>query len=94
MALITTAQLVCYQCENKFPINLNFKPKEVTCPFCQRSMASDMIEDLFTAAGTVSDLNYHFIKYHQERDESLFSLEISSQELNLPVDNIRQYPKG
>lgn len=85
--MMTTAKLLCCQCDNKFPLNLNVKPESITCPYCQVKMAEDMIEKVYQAALTVSDLNYHFKKYNNERNEELFQLEVIPQEIALPVDN-------
>lgn len=88
MSMITTAGLTCGQCGNFFQLNLNEKPAEIKCPFCQSEMASDMIESVYNAASTVSDLNYHFRKYKSERNEALFSLSVEEREVHLPIDDI------
>ncbi len=88
MSLITTAFLNCGQCLNKFPINLSMKPDSIMCPFCQSTMTNDMIQEVYNAALTVADLNYHFKKYADERNEQLFSLSIDPKEVELPIDNI------
>ena len=88
MSLITTAFLNCGQCTNSFPINLNIKPETIICPFCQTVMTSDMIQEVYRTALTVADLNYHFKKYADERNEPSFSLTVAPREVSLPIDNI------
>lgn len=89
MSKVTTANLTCGQCSNCFPINLNTKPKAITCPFCQSDVETDMIERIYQVALTVSDLNYHFRKYASEENDNLFELSVRELEVNLPVDNIQ-----
>lgn len=48
-----------------------------------------MIERIYQAALTVSDLNYHFRKYASEENDNLFELSVRELEVNLPVDNIQ-----
>ncbi|EKQ29560.1 hypothetical protein LCALPC37_1254 [Lacticaseibacillus paracasei] len=50
-------------------------------------MASDMIEDVYTAAGYVSDINYHFRKYLNERDEPEFRLSVWEEEIHYPYED-------
>lgn len=87
MSKITVAHLTCGQCNNDFPLNLNVKPESITCPFCQSDVEDNMIEDIYRAALSVWDLNYHFRKYHSERNENLFELSVKEKEVSLPVDN-------
>lgn len=87
MSLITTATLTCFQCSNAFPVNANKTPEHITCPFCQVAMADDMIKEVYDALLTVADLNYHFLKYQSDRGESLFQLNVRSQEVKLTSDN-------
>lgn len=93
MSLITVGKLQCYQCGNKFPVNLNHRPDSIDCPYCQNTVPEDMINDILEAASAVVDLNRRLLKYHFQRDENLFGLEVTPQEVDLPVDNKKQYPQ-
>jgi transcription elongation factor Elf1 len=87
LAMFTRASLTCSQCGKSFPLNLNVKPQAIRCPFCQKEMASDMIEDVYTAAGYVSDINYRFRKYLNERDEPEFRLSVWEEEIHYPYED-------
>ena len=83
MALMTTAELKCLHCGNTFPISMYDKPKSISCIFCLAKVEDDMIDKIYNAALTVADLNSHFIKYHDERNEDLFQLHFTTQEVAL-----------
>ncbi|MGT2866629.1 hypothetical protein [Streptococcus fryi] len=83
MALMTTAELQCMYCGNAFPINLYAKPESINCLYCLARVENDMIDKIYNAALTVADLNSHFIKYNQERNEDLFQLHLTTQEVAL-----------
>lgn len=90
MSMITVASLTCGGCENEFPISTMSKPKSVTCPFCSRNMAEDMINEFFNAIQYVAEVNGNFIKYHDEYDNNLFSLSVKQKEVKLQIDDIQQ----
>lgn len=90
MSLISVASLSCGNCGNEFPLNASSQPESITCPYCQTKMSDDMIGQVYDALLTVGDVNYHFIKYQQERDEALFQLNVKSQEVKLAGDSTRQ----
>lgn len=88
MSLITTASLTCGQCSNSFPLNLNFKPDSISCPFCQTDVENNMIEKIFEAISYVKDLNKDFVQFSKDRKESLFTLTVAPLELTFPGDSI------
>lgn len=90
MTLMTTAEIKCMYCGNTFPISLYKKPSSISCIFCLAKVEDDMIEKIYNAALTVADLNHHFIKYHEERNEDLFQLHITTKEVALRCDNTQQ----
>lgn len=87
MALMTTAELKCFQCGKTFPISLYKKPNNITCVFCLSEVEKNMIDRIYNAALTVADLNSHFIKYNQESNEDLFQLHLTTEEVSLKSDN-------
>lgn len=88
MAKLTIAELHCFQCGKNFPLNM-YKPiSSITCPYCNTDMDETMIEKVRNAWGYVADLNQDFHKYFMERDEPRFSLNVSMQDVHLPLDDI------
>lgn len=87
MALITTAELKCFHCGKTFPISMYKQPNSISCIFCLAKIEDDMIDKIYNAALTVADLNSHFIKYSQERNEDLFQLHLTTQEVTLKCED-------
>lgn len=86
MAQVTTAHVKCGKCSHEFLIDTAHELTEIRCPYCQTKMADDMVEKVLHAWGYVSDLNADFVKYHIDREEPLFSVQIESDEVPMPSD--------
>ena len=81
----TFAKIKCKKCNNSFDIYWNDMPNSpYKCPHCFAQIDEHMSEQLKNAIGTVWDLNYHFKKYANERNEPDFSVDIINVEI--PAD--------
>ncbi len=84
MGQITTVQITCGQCGHKFVLNTSTWPSTIQCPYCLETMAEDMIPSVKEAWGTVSDLNMDFVKYHSDRGEPQFSVDLVAEQVHFP----------
>lgn len=88
MSRHTIAKLYCYQCQHGFPLNMTMPITEIRCPYCNEKVDSDMVEKIRDAFGVVHDLNLDFADNHVTSDQPQFSLDVISDEIHLPLDDI------
>ena len=84
MAQITVVQITCGQCGHKFVLNTSTWPSTIQCPYCQEEMSQDMIPRVKEAWGTASDLNMDFARYHADRNETKFSVDLIAEQAHFP----------
>ncbi|POZ56205.1 hypothetical protein LYSIN_00988 [Lysinibacillus sphaericus] len=84
--MATRADITCKNCENTFQVFWNDFSKQLPlgCPYCDRTIDETMTEMIKNALGTAWEVNYHFRKYHEERDEALFTVDI--KDVFVPID--------
>lgn len=71
----------CFHCGGKFELysrNMNHNDKPPICPHCLAGMNKTQWERLIDAYYTISEVNNDFRKYHQDRGESLFQVELKN----------------
>ncbi|KHD86342.1 hypothetical protein NG54_03205 [Heyndrickxia ginsengihumi] len=84
--MATRADITCKNCENTFHVFWNNFEKQLPleCPYCSKEIDETMTEMIKNALGTTWEANYHFRKYHQERNEPLFTVNIV--DVFVPID--------
>lgn len=86
--MTTAANIKCCNCNNSFSIYWTALTEDrIQCPHCFASMDDHMTTRTKEALGTVVDLNMHFVKYADERDENRF--EVNIVETHVPSDKFR-----
>lgn len=85
----TQAKIHCFNCDSTYHVYWAGIDREriINCPHCDAKMDQDMWERIVHAMGTVHDLNYHFRKYHGERNEDLF--EVAVENVHVPNEKFR-----
>ena len=71
----------CFHCGGKFELysrNMNHDDKPPRCPHCLKMMDKTQWKRLVDAYYTFAEVNKNFRKYHDERGEALFQVELSS----------------
>ncbi|TPR43189.1 hypothetical protein DY124_06325 [Apilactobacillus micheneri] len=86
MAYLTIPSLKCFQCGNSFTISEDQLNSELRCPFCRSKMDEESRKDLKDAVLHLKDINYHFKKFHAEREETLFQASVNAMEVHLTPD--------
>ncbi|WP_034438075.1 hypothetical protein [Clostridium ihumii] len=74
------AKIHCINCDNDYYVyerNLS-RNQIMNCPHCDCVMDETMWHSICDAIGSVMDINYHFLKYHNERNEDLFQVSIEN----------------
>lgn len=69
----------CFQCKGKFELysrNMNHDDMPPMCPHCLTRMGKKQWERLIDAYYTFQEVNMDFSKYHEDRGEPLFQVEI------------------
>ena len=69
----------CFHCGNKFELyshSMNFEDKPPMCPHCLARMNEKQWERLINAYFTFAEVNTDFRKYHDDRGEMLFQVEL------------------
>lgn len=85
----TQAKIHCFNCDSTYYVywdGIN-RDKIISCPHCDAEIDKKMWKKIVNAMGTVNDLNYHFRKYHDERNEDLF--EVSIENVHVPKEKFR-----
>lgn len=86
--MTTVAKIKCCNCDNSFSVYWTSFPKEaIQCPHCFATMDEHMSEKTKNVLGAVNDVNYHFLKYQEERNEHRF--EINIEEVHVPPAQFR-----
>lgn len=87
--MATRADITCNNCSNTFQVFWhNFeKQLPLDCPYCDRIIDKKMTEMIKHALGSLNEVNYHFRKYHSERTEDLFSVDIKN--FDVPISKFR-----
>lgn len=88
MSNITVANLTCGTCSNEFPLNANTKPLTITCPFCQSSVAEEMINPIYNAIFSMVEVNVELLKTSNQDNGPLFQLNTFGKNVTLPADLI------
>lgn len=71
----------CFHCGGKFELynrNMNYDDKPPRCPHCLKKMDKTQWERLIDAYYTLAEVNKNFRKYHEDRGEPLFQVELRS----------------
>lgn len=69
----------CFHCKGKFELysrDMDYEEKPPMCPHCLARMDKTQWERLINAYYTFCEVNKDFRKYHQDRGESLFQVEL------------------
>lgn len=69
----------CHRCGNSFHLynrDMNHDDKPPMCPHCLSRMDGKQWGRLIDAYFTISEVNKDFRKYHEERGEPLFQVEL------------------
>ncbi len=69
----------CFHCGGRFELysrDMNHDGKPPMCPHCLSRMDGKQWGRLIDAYFTISEVNKDFRKYHEERDEPLFQVEL------------------
>lgn len=76
----TQAKIHCFNCNADYYIYWDgiSKDKIIDCPHCDATIDEHMWEQIVNAMGSVHDVNYHFAKYHGERNEDFFQISIEN----------------
>lgn len=84
--MATRADITCKNCDNTFPVFWNNFTKQLplSCPYCDKKIDEKMTEMIKHALGTTWEVNYHFRKYHGERNEPLFTVDI--KDVFVPIE--------
>jgi DNA-directed RNA polymerase subunit RPC12/RpoP len=84
--MATRADITCKNCDNTFQVFWHEFTKQLplSCPYCSKEIDETMTEMLKRALGTTWEVNYHFRKYHEERNEPLFVVNIS--DVYVPIE--------
>ncbi|MDU6274034.1 MAG: hypothetical protein E6590_12825 [Clostridiales bacterium] len=87
--MTTKAKIKCFNCNNTYEVYKSEVRKEhiVHCPYCDAKMDNRMWEAIIRAIYTVGEVNYLFRKYHQEREEDLFQVDI--EQIYVPYEKYR-----
>ena len=83
------AKIHCHKCNHDYYVyrsNLQHNVP-VNCPNCDSKIDDMMWNMLVDAALTVDEVNYHFRKYHSERNEDLFCLSVECTNSPTEVKN-------
>jgi DNA-directed RNA polymerase subunit RPC12/RpoP len=84
LAYLTIPEIKCLQCNNDFVVSEEQLSETIKCPFCGIKMDDKSREDMKNAILHLKDINYHFKKYHSERDEPLFQVGTKAMDIKLP----------
>lgn len=87
--MATQAKIHCFNCDHDYFVYWFgiSRDKIINCPHCDATMDSTMWNQIVDSLGTVHDTNYHFMKYHHERNEDLF--EVSIENVHVPIEKFR-----
>jgi len=72
-------KVYCFHCGGKFELysrNMNYDDKPPMCPHCLSRMDKTQWERLIDAYYTFCEVNKDFRKYHEDRGEPLFQVEL------------------
>jgi DNA-directed RNA polymerase subunit RPC12/RpoP len=86
--MATRADLKCENCGHTFQVFWNRFEKQLPleCPYCSKEIDETMTEMIKNALGSVWEVNYHFRKYHGERNEPLFTVSVT--DVFVPADKL------
>lgn len=71
----------CFHCGGKFELysrNMNHDDKPPRCPHCLKMMDKTQWKRLVDTYYTFAEVNKNFRKYHDDRGEALFQVELRS----------------
>jgi hypothetical protein len=85
----TQAKIHCFNCDCNYYVYWSgiSRDKIISCPHCDAEIDSKMWNMIVNALGTLNDVNYHFRKYNQERNEDLF--EVSVENYHVPFEKFK-----
>ncbi|KIN81951.1 hypothetical protein [Clostridium botulinum] len=85
----TQAKIHCMNCDCDYYIYWNKISKDqiISCPHCDSEIDQTMWDMIIHAMGALHDVNYHFLKYHNERNEDLF--QVSIEEYYVPLNKFK-----
>lgn len=89
MELSAQCKIHCFNCGCDYYVYKSEMRKDhiVNCPHCDAKMDEHMWENVINAVYTVDEVNYHFRKYHGERNEDQFSINVENYEV--PLEKFR-----
>ncbi|MDE7202750.1 MAG: hypothetical protein K2O91_12820 [Lachnospiraceae bacterium] len=75
-------EVKCHRCENSFHLynrDMSYGEKPPMCPHCLIRMDKTQWERLIDAYFTFAEVNKNFRKYHEDRGEPLFQVELLTE---------------
>lgn len=81
----------CYRCGNSFHLynrDINHGEKSPMCPHCLVRMDKTQWELLINAYFTFAEVNINFRKYHMDRGEPLFQVELLTEKRYVKPEKI------
>lgn len=87
----TSAKIHCHNCGNHYYVYSDRVTKDqiIDCPNCDAKIEQKMWDLIVHAMLTLKDVNYHFRKYHEERGEDLFHVELEHK--HVPLEKFKFY---
>lgn len=78
--MIAQCKIHCYQCDNDYYVYKASAQKDnvANCPHCGAIMNKTMWEMVISAIYVVDEVNCTFRKYHSDRGENLFSINVEN----------------
>lgn len=72
----TKAKIHCHSCKKEFNIYWTGLNRVDLCPHCGAVIDETMWNSIVSSMAQVQDTNQHFYKYHLERDEPMFTINV------------------
>lgn len=81
----------CHRCGNSFHLynrDMSYEEKPPMCPHCLTRMDKTQWERLIDAYFTFAEVNKNFRKYHEDRGEALFQVELLTEKKYVKPEKI------
>ena len=77
----SVVRIHCFTCNKEYLLNSeDISTNDIhNCPHCNAKIDKQMWDMIIHAMNTINDVNGHFKKYHNERQENLFSISIENK---------------